>query len=337
MRYELEIYGSIQGELKAGGNHQYLHSVLDLISTCERYNFTGILVQYNHKVPDPCLNASFVLQHSSTLIPLIAIQPYSIPPFTLAKTIASIAFLYSRKVALNMITGSDPKELREIGDNLLHDERYDRLSEYLDVLKALLHGETPLTYQGSYYNYQNLHYFEPGLDQDLYPKIFIPGSSKKSKQIILLYGDVAMTNPEPIAMFQQDYSSLFPKEVNLGIRVGIIARPTDSEAWAVAESYFPYNRTAYISSKFNRSSDSSWKKRLVELTDNQQLYDETYWLGAITAGESNSPFLVGSYKRVAEYLFSYIRCGVRCINLASPLQEYEKNAIVLNMIRHGSN
>ncbi|MBN3554057.1 LLM class flavin-dependent oxidoreductase [Fictibacillus nanhaiensis] len=321
---QLEVYGSLPGI----GDRNYLKAVIEIVQTCEKFNFTGALIQYNHKVPDPWVLTLKILQHSTKFIPLIAIQPYSMPPFTLAKSIASVAYLYNRRVYLNMISGSNPKELQEVGDEINHSERYIRLNEYIHIVKKLLSHQDVFTYEGDYYNYRNLRYFEPGIKKNILPKFFIGGSSDNGGS----NENISLTNPEPIDMFKNYFVHKYKENRELGIRIGIITRKTDIEAWSVAKDYFPTNRLAYIRCKFNRESESSWKQRLALLTENE-VYDQTYWLGSVLSGRSHSPFLVGNYEKVAEYLFRYIQCGVKHIILASPQEEYEENANVINIVK----
>ena len=263
---------------------------------------------------------------------MVAVQPYYTSPLALAKTIASMAFLYGRKVALNMVVGSTPGELRQVHDGLDHDARFERMDEYLDVVRRLLANETPLDHSGRYYAYSGLDHFAVAMAEDLLPEIFIAGSSAKAEELSLRHGAISVTNPEPIDLFA-GHAERIHAGARVGVRLGLIARESTEEAWAAAHTYFPVSRAAQINVKLNgRASDSVWRRNLAKLSA-RETHDEVYWLGALLAGGTHSPFLVGAYDQVAEYLARYLRCGVTQLILASPAAEYVSNARLLTRAR----
>ena len=64
------------------------------------------------------------------VVPLIAVQPVYIHPYSVAKLVSSLAFLHGRKVYLNMVAGGFVTDLDALADETDHDERYRRLVEY---------------------------------------------------------------------------------------------------------------------------------------------------------------------------------------------------------------
>ena len=59
------------------------------------------------------------------------------------------------------MTGGDSSEQRRFGDWLDHDERYDRTTEYTQIVLDLLRGEAPVTREGSYYDVTGLRLTPP--------------------------------------------------------------------------------------------------------------------------------------------------------------------------------
>ena len=74
----------------------------------------------------------------------MAVQPYAIPPYSLAKIIKSLTVLYNRKININLIAGASKSELEQTNELMIHDERYKRLKEYKEVLEYCLTQNTPL-------------------------------------------------------------------------------------------------------------------------------------------------------------------------------------------------
>jgi alkanesulfonate monooxygenase len=322
----MEVFASMPGKFPT---EDYVENAVRLTGDCERLGFTGALIHFNHRVPDPWQLASLLIERSKTFVPLVAVQPYYLSPFALAKTIATIAYMYDRPVALNMVAGSTPGALRQVCDDPAHDVRYRRLDEYLGVLQSLLANEVPFTHSGGSYEYAGLEFFAPGMAPEHLPEVFVAGSSTSAKKISARYQAIAMTNPTPVNDFATGYAAELRGRCRIGVRLGLIARETGAEAWEVARDRFPPDRRARINVMLNgQSSDSVWRRSLANLGD-EQIYDGVFWTGAILAGKSHSPFLIGSHDQVAAYLARYIDCGVSRLILASPWEEYESNAETL--------
>ena len=62
-------------------------------------------------------------------------------PYTAAKMVASLAFLHERRIDLNMVAGGFRNDLRALGDETPHDERYDRMVESREIMTRSARGE----------------------------------------------------------------------------------------------------------------------------------------------------------------------------------------------------
>ncbi|HEX6342578.1 LLM class flavin-dependent oxidoreductase [Umezawaea sp.] len=290
--------------------HDFRPHLTGLAERAERHGFTGLLVFYDHVVLDPWTVAGLLLQHTSTLVPLVALQPYALPPFTAAKTISSLTSLYRRRVDLNVITGAAPEELDQVGDPLDHDGRYARAAEYVAVLHRLLSSDEPLTWNGEHYRFRGLR-VNAELPEHLRPRIFVPGSSKANRVLVDQVGHVTITHPEPVDRFAESFAAARgDRGLEMGIRVGLVARPTAEEAWAAALDGHRVNRAARLRTLLKRESESDWNRRLATLAAEADVHDDVYWTGLYSTGRTAAPLLVGSYDRVAEYLRRYVALGV---------------------------
>ena len=108
--------------------------------------------------------------------PLVAIQPIYMLPYAAAKMVSSIALLTGRRLFLNMLAGGFKNDLVALDDDTPHDDRYVRTTEYTQIMKALLEGAAPLTFEGKYYRTKNLS-LSPALPGDLQPGVLLSGSS----------------------------------------------------------------------------------------------------------------------------------------------------------------
>ncbi|MGH8687809.1 MAG: hypothetical protein ACREVQ_08865, partial [Burkholderiales bacterium] len=105
---------------------------------------------------------------------------------------------------------------------------------------------------------------------------------------------------------------------SIGIRIGIIARPEEDAAWAAARARFPEDRKGQLAHQLAmKVSDSSWHQQLSELGDALRPEDP-YWLVPFKNYKAVCPYLVGSYRRVADELSRYIDIGYRTFILDAP-------------------
>lgn len=326
MEYPFHVYGIIPGvldrEMQLSDN--YLDSIVQLAKMAEKYKFCGALIHHNHHVINPWMLAAAIIQQTDKFIPLIALQPNSMSPYTAAKMVESFDVLYGRKVSLNLITGAVKEEFEQLGDYLCHDERYYRLGEYIQTMRSLLTSSDCVSYSGQYYQFNEATLVPGLLSQEKMPTFFVAGSSETGLKIALEQADVVVTHPEPINTFKEHLNVVIrDHRVNLGIRIGIITRPDKEEAWLIAKKRFPQTRIGNIKTTMKKKSESVWIRNLAELADQGDLFDEVFWIGAYRSSKSYCAYLVGSYGQVALYLSEYFNLGVNYLLLDGPFHEEE--------------
>src|SRR5579872_4754526 len=205
----------------------YVERVIQVARWSERAGCTGTLIYTDNSLVDPWLVAQVIIQNTRSQCPLVAIQPVYMHPFSVAKMAASLAFLYGRRVYLNMVAGGFKNDLTALNDITPHDRRYDRLVEYTLIVRGLLDGRSPLTFEGDFYRVNGLT-LRPGVPPELLPGILVSGSSDAGMVAARLMGAVAVKYPEPPG---QCASEAPIRDTPTGIRVGIIARADEGEAW----------------------------------------------------------------------------------------------------------
>lgn len=331
-QHDFDVYATALAPNQADGDPLQLFT--EYAQRAERYGIDGLLAFYNHHNLDPWVVASTMLQHTKALTPLIALQPYTMTPFTAAKVIWSLTKLHRRRIDVNLITGATKDELDQIDEQLDHDERFERATEYMTVVRALLSSDEPLMHDGRFYRYRALRMYSR-LDPDVLPRTFVAGSSPAGRRMAAAVGDVSITHPEPVEQFADSFLGQEREGQRIGIRVGLVARPTDEEAWATAHAVYSEDRTARLKTAMRKKSESDWIRRLAHLATEEGVHDEVYWTGAFRADKGNMPVLVGSYRKVADYLERYLMLGVSTVILGGGFgeEDFEHAAIVLADLR----
>jgi alkanesulfonate monooxygenase len=282
---------------------EYRRRVSEVARWTDRAGYRGILIYTDNQLVDPWLVAQVVIEASEQLCPLVAIQPVYMHPYTAAKLVTSFAHLYGRRIFLNMVAGGFRNDLRALGDETEHGDRYARLIEYTVLIKRLLQGEQ-VSFSGAYYDVDRLS-LRPPLPAELFPGIFVSGSSNAGVAAACAIGATAVKYPKP----PQEEVSTSADGAGIGIRVGVIARDDDAHAWQVARKRFPEDRKGQVThSLAMKVSDSRWHRQLSELgADSSE--ENPYWLGPFENYKTFCPYLVGSYSTVAVELARYIELG----------------------------
>src|SRR5436309_6499042 len=284
----------------------YVRNVVDVARWSEQAGCRGILVYTDNSLVDPWLVSQIIIQQTESLCPLVAVQPAYMHPYAVAKMVTSFGYLHGRRLYLNMVAGGFKNDLTALNDTTPHDQRYERLIEYTMVIKQLLAGTSPVTFDGQFYKAAKLKMVPP-LSADLFPGITLSGSSEAGLAAAKATGAIAIHYPKAA----REYVDGRPDPtVESGIRIGIISRPLEQEAWDAAHAYFPEDRRGQLAHQLAmKVSDSSWHKQLSEMEAAQA--QSPYWLVPFQNYKTACPYLVGSYERVAEELRSYVLQGYR--------------------------
>ncbi len=296
----------------------YLKNVADVARWSEQYGCRGVLVYTDNSLIDAWLVSQLVIENTTELCPLVAVQPVYMHPYTVAKMVSSYGFLYDRRIYLNMVAGGFKNDLNQLNDPAPHDRRYERMIEYVQIIKQLLGAETGISFEGEFYKVDKLR-MTPPLPPGLFPGVFVSGSSEAGLAAAKAMGAVAVKYPKPPG----EYENEPPDEtIDSGVRVGVIAREDENEAWSVAYERFPVDRKGELAHQLAmKTSDSVWHKQLSELGATPE--NNPYWLIPFQHYKTFCPYLVGNYSKVATEIARYIALGFTTFILDIPPNEEE--------------
>ncbi len=301
----------------------YLRRVAEVARWSEVAGCEGTLVYTDNGLVDPWLVAQAIIESTERLCPLVAVQPIYMHPYTAAKMVASLGFMHGRRVWLNLVAGGFTNDLAALGDETPHDERYERVTEYARVILGLLTGDA-ITVAGRYYRVQGAR-MTPKLPPELQPGLLMSGSSAAGFATARAIGAVPVKYPKPPGEEEARYDA-----IGFGVRIGIIARDTEDEAWAIAHQRFPEDRRGQIRHRLAmKVSDSGWHHQLSRRESattgarDSAERRSPYWLVPFENYKTFCPYLVGSYRDITELVAGYIRLGARTFILDVPSSEDE--------------
>ncbi|MBO0801170.1 MAG: LLM class flavin-dependent oxidoreductase, partial [Blastocatellia bacterium] len=192
---EIEIFSTCPQSSQVP-KEDYLKNVADVARWSEQYGCKGILVYTDNSLVDAWLVSQLVIQSTNDLCPLVAVQPVYMHPYTVAKMAASYGYLFNRRIYFNMVAGGFKNDLTALNDTTPHDRRYDRMIEYVRIMKELLANPNGVSFEGEFYKVDKLK-MTPSLPPELFPGIFVSGSSEAGLAAAKAMGATAVKYPKP--------------------------------------------------------------------------------------------------------------------------------------------
>lgn len=293
---------------------EYWRNIERVGQWCGDYQFTGpLLFTGNDTFVEPWVAAQTVIDRYG-VSPLVAVNPVYMHPFSVAKMISSYAYAFEKQVFLNMVTGTSLSQHEALHDPLDHDEKYDRLLEYIQIVQLLIErSPSGIDYKGTHYQVSDLALVPP-IEEALQPGYFVAGHSDKATMVKEETGAVGMQMLMPGLVDDVKNAQ--------GIHFGLMTRKTESEAWAAAHRRFPESeRGKYILEKSMSNTDSVWKKRLKFAADTTDQCDNGYWLAPFRSFQADCPYFIGSHEQVKDLVVSLVRAGIEHIILDVPPAE----------------
>lgn len=302
-----------------GGREVNLPYLRQIAQAADSLGYYGVLLPTGRGCEDSWVVAASLISQTENLRFLVAVRPGLQSPGLAARMTATLDRLSGGRLLINVVTGGDPLENAGDGVHLNHDERYEVTREFLDIYKSLLAGETV--------NYESRHFrivdgkllFQPL--QKNGPKLYFGGSSDAANAVAARQVDKYLTWGEPPAQVKAKIETVRRlaqaegRDVSFGIRLHVIVRDTNEEAWAAANQLISRLDDATIAKAqetFARM-DSVGQRRMAELhggSRDKLEISPNLWAGVGLVRGGAGTALVGDAETVAERIDEYRRIGI---------------------------
>jgi alkanesulfonate monooxygenase len=281
--------------------------------------YTGALLPTGRSCEDAWIVASTLVSLTRQMRFLVAIRPGLVSPGVAARMAATFDRLSGGRLLINVVTGGDPVELAGDGLHLNHDQRYELTDEFLTVWRAIVSGELA-NLQGDYLNIQDGKLlFSPV--QEPYPPLWFGGSSDIAQKIAAKHVDVYLTWGEPPTQVAEKIASVRRlaeaegRTLRFGIRLHVIVRETESEAWDAANQLIKYVDEEAIAKaqKAYSRMDSVGQQRMTQLHHGNREALEispNLWAGVGLVRGGAGTALVGDPQTIAARILEYAALGV---------------------------
>ena len=287
--------------------------------------YTGVLIPTGKTCEEGFIVASTLVPVTKNLKYLVAVRPGLMSPSFAARMSATLDRFSDGRLLINVVAGGDPVELAGEGVFLDHDERYELTDEFLTIWRRLF-IEEEVDLQGDYLRIEGgqLPY---STVQKPYPPLYFGGSSPVAMDVAAEHVDVYLTWGEPPAQVEKkmkkmrELAAAQGRTLKFGIRLHVIVRPTEEEAWEAANKLIEHvdDETIAQAQKVFKRMDSEGQRLMTSLHEGDRARLEVspnLWAGVGLVRTGAGTALVGDPDTVAARMKEYADLGIETFILS---------------------
>jgi alkanesulfonate monooxygenase len=300
----------------------YLRQIAEAADTL---GYGGVLIPAGVTCEDPWVVAAALVEGTENLRFLVAVRPGLTAPTVAARMAATLDRFSGGRLLVNVVAGGDPVELAGDGLFLAHDERYALTAEFLSVWQRLMAGES-VSFAGKYIRVEQAKLAFPPA-QAPHPPLYLGGSSPAAHDLAAGYIDHYLTWGEPVPAVAEKIADLEARsrrsgrKLRYGLRLHVIVRETEAEAWAAANALIRHVDDDAIAGALRAyaRSDSEGQRRMARLHGGSRQNLEiapNLWAGVGVVRGGAGTALVGDPETVAARLQEYAALGIETFVLS---------------------
>jgi alkanesulfonate monooxygenase len=312
-----------------GARHADFAYFKQVAIAADSLGYEGVLLPTGRSCEDSWVLASSLIDVTRRLKFLIALRPGLVQPAQSARMAATFDRLSGGRLLVNLVTGGDREELEGDGLFLPHEQRYEQSAEFLTIWREVLarsHDGESFDFDGKHLRVLGSKLLYPPVNKP-YPPIFFGGSSEEAHELAAQQLDTYLTWGEPpgaVAAKVRDIRERAAKHgrtLEFGIRLHVIVRETEDEAWRAAGelvSQLDDQIIANAQKKFAQM-DSVGQRRMAELNKGRLNKADireglevspNLWAGVGLVRGGAGTALVGNPQQVAQRIEEYAALGL---------------------------
>ena len=317
--------GSAQGARAA--DYNYFRQVA---IAADSLGYEGVLIPTGRSCEDPWVVASSLIGETRRLKFLVALRPGLVAPSQSARMAATFDRLSGGRLLVNLVTGGDAEELAGDGQFLSHAERYEQSVEFMKIWREVIarshEPQNAVDFDGKHLQVKGAKLLYPPIAKP-YPPLFFGGSSEAAHELAAEQFDTYLTWGEPPAAVAEKVADIrrraakHGRTLSFGIRLHVIVRETEDEAWRAAGALLSHLDDTTIAAAQQRfgQMDSVGQRRMAELNKGQfnradiregLEISPNLWAGVGLVRGGAGTALVGNPEQVAARIKEYAALGL---------------------------
>jgi len=301
-----------------------------VMTAAEDAGFEYMLVPVQTACWEAWIASAMMVARSKTMRMLVAARPSYINPVLLAKMISTFDQLSGGRICINLIAGQSEAENASEGIKWGKEERYEIMDEEVSILKALWMTRGPVNFDGKFYQLKGAQ-IRPYPLQKPYPRFYLGGGSKQAWEISAKHSDVHLfwgDTYERIRANMAEIKSMAAahgreKEIGFGMRLQVVCRETEKEAWDFAHGLVAHASEAQKAFVKERFATSEANRRVRELAAIGETIEPHLWTGITQVRPGAGIAIVGNPEQCAATLQNFIDLGCHSFCLSGYLHDEE--------------
>lgn len=304
---------------------------LRVIRAAEESDFEYMLIPVTPICWEAYVTAAFLVGQTSRIKPLIAARPGYINPVMLAKMIATFDQLTQGRICINLIAGQSEAEILSDGITYAKEDRYALMEEEVSIMKKIWTSPKPIDFEGRFHTLKGAK-IVPRIFQKPYPRFYLGGGSPEAAALSAKHSDVHLfwgDTPARIAENIVHIRELAAKhgradKIGFGMRLQIICREDEAEAWAVAQKLVGAGTAESRERILRETSRSAANARVQELAkEHGEMIGPALWTGITQVRPGAGIAVVGNPEQCAAQLQEFIDAGCHSFCLSGYLHDEE--------------
>jgi alkanesulfonate monooxygenase len=298
-------------------------------AAAEAAGFEYMLVPVQTACWEAWVSSAMMVARSKSIRMLVAARPSYINPVLLAKMIAAFDQLSGGRICINLIAGQSEAENASEGVKWAKEQRYEIMEEEVSLLK-MLWTQPAVTFEGKFHQLKGAQ-VRPRPFQKPHPPFYLGGGSRQAWEISAKHSDVHLfwgdtyerirTNMAEIRAMAAKHDR--DKEIGFGMRLQIVCRETEQEAWDFAHELVGHASEAQKAFVRERFATSEANRRVRELAAEGEVIERNLFTGITKVRPGAGIAVVGTPEQCAETLQDFIDLGCHSFCLSGYLHDEE--------------
>jgi len=298
----------------------YLRHVVETAEECGYHSlliptrFTNGLFEETAPLAETWTTATALAAVTHRVRLLVAVRPGFISTGLFAQMAATLDQLSNGRLDLNVVPGGIQGEFERFGEQIDHDQRYERAEEFIDALRALWARPEPVTFEGQSIRLRGA-VVSPG-PVGTGPRFYVGGASPRALTFAARRAEVYLAWIQPqeaisrlLDRTRAEFASAGRRPV-CGLRTHLVVRRTEGEAWQATEDLL------------SRAADTVRQQRQAVFAGTPMVGQQAQLRAGGTGGASRlwngiaavrvncGTAIVGDPRQVADELLGYWRLGI---------------------------
>lgn len=278
--------------------------------------------------------AAGIAAHTTRICVFATSHVLTVSPVFAAKQLATVDAIAGGRAGLNVVAGWFERELAMFGVNHLeHDERYEYLEEWMDIVGALWREDGDVKYSGKWLSLDG-GYLQPKPVQRPRPPVMNAANSPRGHEFAARCADIAFVSAAttdaaaPQAREVRNRAEAYGRELQVWMSAAVVCADTDREAGALVRRY-------------QDLADEQAVRNSMDWTMGGAMQMAPALRAHLAKSMASTPAmpLVGSASRVAEQIAALADAGIDGLalvwmNFSEGLDRFERDVMPL-LKRHG--